>query len=179
MDEIDRKLLSFLQEDATSSIAELAERVGLSSTPCWKRLQKLEATGVISRRVALLDPGRIGMALTVFVSVEAYDHTPEWMEDFAAMVSTMPEVMELYRITGDADYMLRVVVRDMAAYDNFYKRLIATTPLKNVTSRFAMECVKHTTAYPLGALAVRERREAVGAPDVGGRPAQVRALTMA
>src|SRR5579875_2894954 len=116
MDEIDRELLTLLQEDAGRSIAELAEHVGLSSTPCWKRLRKLQSTGVIRRRVALLDPERIGMGLTVFVAVEAHDHTPEWMEDFAVVVSAMPEVMELYRIAGDADYMLRVVVPDMAAY---------------------------------------------------------------
>jgi Lrp/AsnC family transcriptional regulator len=181
MDEIDRRLLELLQEDATHSIAELAARVGLSSTPCWKRLQKLEGAGVISRRVALLDPERIGMGLTVFVAVEAYDHTPEWMEEFAALVAAMPEVMELYRITGDADYMLRVVVPDMAAYDGFYKRLIASAPLRNVTSRFAMECVKHTTAFPLDGLALRERRDAVGdagpALRVNGR--QPPALTLA
>jgi Lrp/AsnC family transcriptional regulator len=175
VDEIDRKLLSFLQEDATVSIAELAQRVGLSSTPCWKRLQKLDAAGVVARRVALLDPKLIGMDLTVFVAVEAYDHTLEWMEEFAAIVSAMPEVMELHRIAGDADYILRVVVRDMASYDEFYKRLIATTPLKNVTSRFVMECVKHTTAYPLDGVAVRERREAASALPLHREPSLVMA----
>jgi Lrp/AsnC family transcriptional regulator len=180
MDEIDRKLLELLQEDATYSIAQLAARIGLSSTPCWKRLQKLEAAGVITRRVALLDPARIGMGLTVFVAIEAYDHTPERMEDFAATVSAMPEVMELYRIAGDADYMLRVVVPDMAAYDGFYRRLVATTPLRNVTSRFALERVKHTTAFPLGALTLRERREPANeAAAIGGRHAPAATLTLA
>jgi Lrp/AsnC family transcriptional regulator len=170
MDDIDRKLLGLLQEDATLSIAELAQRVGLSSTPCWKRVQKLETTGVIARRVALLDPARIGIGLTVFVAVEAYDHTPEWMEEFASIVSAMPEVMEFYRMAGDVDYMLRVVVPDTAAYDRFYKRLITTTPLKNVTSRFAMERVKHTTAYPLDAMEAQGRRETPRPTFAAARP---------
>lgn len=149
MDVIDRKILRELQMDASISIAELSDRVGLSQTPCWKRVQKLEAAGVILGRVALLAPEKLGLGLTVFVSIEAPDHSGAWLSKFASAVSAMPEIMELYRMAGDVDYMLRVVVADMAAYDAFYKRLIGTIPLKNVTSRFAMERIKSTTAYQI------------------------------
>jgi Lrp/AsnC family transcriptional regulator len=158
MDEIDRRLLELLQDDATLSIAQMAERVGLSPTPCWKRVQKLEKTGVIARRVAVVDPEQVGLGLAVFVSVEAGEHTPEWLRRFSTGVSAMPEVMEFYRMAGDVDYVLRVAVADMAEYDAFYKRLIAAAPMKNVTSRFAMERIKHTTAYPLPLRAFRDRR---------------------
>jgi Lrp/AsnC family transcriptional regulator len=150
MDAIDRKILAVVQEDASLSVAEIGQRVGLSSTPCWKRLQRLEADGVIMRRVALVNPDKIGLGITVFVSVETNDHSQEWLGKFAEVVSAMPEVMEFYRMAGDVDYMLRVVVADMAGYDAFYKKLIGTVPLKNVTSRFAMERIKQTTALPIG-----------------------------
>src|SRR3954454_307850 len=149
MDLIDRKILDLLQRDATLSIAEIGAQVGLSQTPCWKRIQRLEAQGVIERRVALLDPEKLGLGLTVFVSVETSDHSQQWLDRFSGLVSAMPEVLELYRMAGDVDYMLRVVVPDMASYDGFYKRLIAAIPLKNVTSRFAMERVKTTTVLPI------------------------------
>jgi Lrp/AsnC family transcriptional regulator len=158
MDEIDRQLLHILQENATLSIAQMAERVGLSPTPCWKRIQKLEAAGIVTRRVALVDPERVGVGLSVLVSVEAGEHTPEWLQRFSAGVSAMAEIMEVYRMAGDVDYMLRVAVADMAEYDAFYKRLIALAPMKNVTSRFAMERMKYTTAYPLHPSAFRDRR---------------------
>jgi Lrp/AsnC family transcriptional regulator len=149
MDAIDRKILAVVQEDASLSVAEIGQRVGLSSTPCWKRLQRLEAEGVILRRVALIEPQKIGLGITVFVSVETGDHSNEWLKRFAELVSAMPEVMEFYRMAGDVDYMLRVVVADIAGYDTFYKKLIAAVPLKNVTSRFAMERIKSTTALPI------------------------------
>jgi Lrp/AsnC family transcriptional regulator len=149
MDAVDTKILMLLQEDASISIAELAQRVNLSQTPCWKRVQRLEAAGVIQKRVALVDPEKVGLGLTVFVSIETSDHSGIWLERFAEFVSAMPEVMEFYRMAGDVDYMLRVVVSDMAAYDRFYKRLIEAIPLKNVTSRSAMQRVKSTTAYVL------------------------------
>lgn len=149
MDAIDRKILATLQEDASLSVAEIGHRVGLSSTPCWKRIQKLEAEGVILRRVALVDQDRIGLGLTVFVSVETGDHSQEWLSRFADTVRAMPEVMEFHRMAGDVDYMLRVVVADMQSYDAFYKKLIASVPLKNVTSRFAMERIKSTTVLPI------------------------------
>jgi Lrp/AsnC family transcriptional regulator len=153
LDTIDRKILTLLQEDAGVSIAELAEQVGLSQTPCWKRVQRLEATGVITKRVALVAPEKIGLGLTVFVSIETSDHSGAWLQRFAEFVSAMPEVMEFYRMAGDVDYMLRVVVEDMAAYDQFYKRLIDEIPLRNVTSRFAMQRIKSTTAYAVPGLA--------------------------
>lgn len=147
MDKIDRKILAVLQERSDISLAELSHRVALSQTPCWKRIQKLEAAGVIVGRVALLAPEKIGLGLTVFVSIETADHSTAWLKRFADGVSAMPEVMELYRMAGDVDYMLRVVVKDMAAYDTFYKTLIETFALKNVSSRFAMERIKSTTVY--------------------------------
>jgi len=150
MDAIDRKILAVVQEDASLSVAEIGQRVGLSSTPCWKRLQRLEADGVITKRVALIDPDKIGLGITVFVSVETGDHSQDWLKHFAEVVNAMPEVMEFYRMAGDVDYVLRVVVPDMQSYDAFYKKLIATVPLKNVTSRFAMERIKSTTALPIG-----------------------------
>ena len=149
MDAIDRKILAVVQDDASLSVAEIGQRVGLSSTPCWKRLQRLEADGVITKRVALIDPDKVGLGITVFVSVETGDHSQDWLKNFADVVNAMPEVMEFYRMAGDVDYVLRVVVQDMASYDTFYKKLIATVPLKNVTSRFAMERIKSTTALPL------------------------------
>jgi Lrp/AsnC family transcriptional regulator len=150
MDAVDRKILSVVQQDASLSVADIGQRVGLSSTPCWKRLQRLEADGVITRRVALVDPAKVGLGITVFVSIETGDHSQEWLSNFAKTVSAMPEVMEFYRMAGDVDYTLRVVVADIASYDAFYKKLIAVVPLKNVTSRFAMERIKSTTELPLG-----------------------------
>ena len=149
MDAIDRKILAVVQGDASLSVAEIGQRVGLSSTPCWKRLQRLEADGVIMRKVALIDPEKLGLGITVFVSIETGDHSQDWLKRFAETVGAMPEVMEFYRMAGDVDYMLRVVVPDIAGYDTFYKKLIATVPLKNVTSRFAMERIKSTTALPI------------------------------
>ena len=151
MDAIDRKILVVLQDDASLSVADIGSRVGLSSTPCWKRIQRLEAEGVIQRRVALVDQDRIGLGVTVFVSIETGDHSQDWLNRFAKVVGAMPEVMEFYRMAGDVDYMLRVVVADMPSYDIFYKKLIATVPLKNVTSRFAMEKIKSVTALPVPA----------------------------
>src|SRR4051795_3486156 len=124
LDAIDRKILRVLQQDASLSVAEIGERVGLSSTPCWKRIQRLEADGIILRRVALVDQNKIGLGISVFVSVESGDHSDAWLKTFADAVSAMPEVMEFYRMAGDVDYMLRVVVADMASYDVFYKKLI-------------------------------------------------------
>ena len=151
MDAIDRKILAVVQQDSSLSVAEIGQRVGLSSTPCWKRLQRLEADGVITRRVALIDPDKIGLGITVFVSIETGDHSQDWLKRFAETVGAMSEVMEFYRMAGDVDYMLRVVVPDIAGYDSFYKKLIGTVPLKNVTSRFAMERIKSTTALPIPA----------------------------
>ena len=149
LDAIDRKILMVLQEDASLSVAEIGDKVGLSSTPCWKRIQRLEGDGVILRRVALVDQVKVGLGLSVFVSVESGDHSDTWLKTFAEAVSAMPEVMEFYRMAGDVDYMLRVVVSDMQSYDVFYKKLISAVALKNVTSRFAMEKIKSVTVLPV------------------------------
>lgn len=149
LDLIDRKIVAELMRDATMPIAQIADKAGLSQTPCWKRIQKLEASGVLTGRVALADPGRLGFGLTVFVGVEAPDHSAEWRERFAAAVAAIPEVMEVYRMAGEMDYLLRVAVADMAAFDGLYKRLTDAVAIKNVTSHFAMERLKFTTAYPI------------------------------
>ena len=149
MDATDRRILALLQADASLSVAEVAAQVNLSQTPCWRRIQKMEEAGIIQRRVALADPDKLGLGLTVFVEIMTGDHSAEWLERFAGTLSDMPEVMEVYRMAGDVDYLLRIAVANMAAYDAFYRRLIALLPLKNVTSRFAMERVKFTTAYPV------------------------------
>ena len=156
LDAIDRKILALLQKDATLALADLSRAVGLSPTPCWKRVQKLEKAGIITGRVALLDPRKIGLGLTVFVSIETDDHSQPWLAKFAAAVAAMPEVMDVYRMAGDVDYLLRVVVPDTAAYDAFYQRLIAAAPLKKVASRFAMERIKSTTAFRLPASEANE-----------------------
>ncbi len=151
MDSTDLKILAILQQDASLSVAEVAARVNLSQTPCWRRIQRLQMSGVIERRVALLNPQAIGMDISVFVSIECGDHSTDWLARFSALLSDMPEVMEVHRMAGDIDYLLHVTVPNMAAFDAFYRNLISKVPLKNVTSRFAMERVKFTTAYPLSA----------------------------
>lgn len=149
MDAIDRRILTILQDDASLSIAEIAAKVGLSTTPCWKRIQRLEADAIITGRVAMVDPAKVGLGVTVFVAIETSDHSQEWLDRFAAYVTAMPEVVEFWRMSGDVDYMLRVVVTDIKAYDDFYRKLISEVKLKNVSSRFAMERIKFTTALPI------------------------------
>jgi Lrp/AsnC family transcriptional regulator len=149
MDAIDKRILRIVQKDASLSIREIAMQVGLSPTACWKRLRRLDASGVIKRRIALLDPLKVGLGLTAFVSVQVGDHSGKAIARFAAEIAAMEEVMECYRMAGDVDYGLRVVVPDAAAFDIFYKRLIDTIPLKNVKSRFALENVKCETAFPI------------------------------
>ena len=149
LDPIDRRILRELQADATISIADLAERVGLSQTPCWKRVKRLTDDGVIERRVALLDRDKLDLGLVVFVAVRAARHDEEWLNAFARGAAALPEVVEFYRMSGETDYLLKVIVRDIAAYDRFYKRLIAAAPLGDVSSSFAMEQIKFTTALPL------------------------------
>ncbi len=149
LDSTDRKLLALLQEDAGRQVAELAEVVGLSQTPCWRRVQRLRDAGVITRNVALLDRHKVNVGVTVFVSVRTNTHTQAWFDQFRATVEAIPEVVEFYRMSGDIDYLLRVVVPDIGAYDKVYKRLIAGTQLFDVSSSFAMEELKFTTALPL------------------------------
>ncbi len=150
LDRTDRRILRMLQEDATRSTAEIAEAVGLSTTPCWRRIQALERAGFIRGRVALLDRGRLNVGVDVFVAVRTSRHDAAWLERFAQAVSGFPEVMEFYRMSGDIDYLMRVAVPDIAAYDAFYKRLIAAVDdISDVSSSFAMERIKYTTAVPL------------------------------
>lgn len=149
LDLIDRKIVAALMADASQPIARIADQVGLSQTPCWKRIQRLEATGVLTGRVALADPRPLGLGLTVFVSIEAPDHSAEWREAFARTVDSLPQIMEAYRMAGEADYLLRVAVSDMAAFDAFYRRLTEALPIRNLTSNFAMERMRYTTAYPV------------------------------
>ena len=149
MDATDRQILEILQKDVTMPLAEIARRVGLSSTPCWRRIQKLEETKVIRGRVALLDGQKINAGVNVFVSIRTRQHNAEWLSRFADIVNKMPEVVEFYRMSGEIDYLLRVAVPDIAAYDAFYKRLIADIDLDDVSSSFAMEQIKYTTALPL------------------------------
>lgn len=149
LDSIDCKLIEILQVDAETPIADMAARVGLSATPCWRRVQRLKEMGVITRQVALVDAAKVNVGVTVFVSVRTSTHTEEWFERFRATVQAIPEVVEFYRMSGDVDYLLRVVVPDIAAYGKVYKRLIAGTQLFDVSSSFAMEELKFTTALPL------------------------------
>lgn len=149
LDRIDRKILHELMQDATLPIGQLAEKVGLSQTPCWKRVQKLEAAGVITGRVALVDADKIGLGLTVFVEVEATDHSTTWREEFAQVALSYPEIVEIHRMAGDVDYLLKVVVPDMAAFDQFYQAFTTRLPCRNVTSKFAMEVMRDTTQLPI------------------------------
>lgn len=149
MDEIDCRILDCLQKDAAMPIGEIAERVGLSASPCWRRIQKLEADGVIRGRVALLDAEKLNVGVTVFVTIRTRHHNMEWAERFCRAVAEIPEVVEFYRMSGQVDYLLRVVVPDIAGYDAVYKRLIAVADLDDVSSSFAMERIKSTTALPL------------------------------
>ena len=149
MDRIDRQILALLQEDATLSTAEIAERVSLTTTPCWRRIQNLEKRGVITARVALLDREALNLAVDVFVAVRTNRHDTEWLERFAAVVTEFPEIVEIHRMSGQVDYLLRVVVPDIAAYDAVYRRLIARIEIADVSSSFAMERIKSTTILPL------------------------------
>jgi len=149
LDKIDRKILALLQKDATTPVAEIGRKVGLSTTPCWRRIQKMEEDGVIKGRVAILDPARINAGVTVFVSIRTNEHNEAWMRKFSTVVEDLTEVVEFYRMSGDVDYLLRVVVPDIAAYDAFYKKLISKINLTDVSSSFAMGQIKYTTALPL------------------------------
>jgi len=149
LDNLDRKILQLLQKDATMPVAEIGRKVGLSTTPCWRRIQKMEEEGVIKRRVAVLDPNKVNAGVTVFVAVRTNEHSEAWLRRFAGVVEDFPEVVEFYRMSGDVDYLLRVVVPTIQAYDAFYKRLIGKIPLTDVSSSFAMEQIKYTTALPL------------------------------
>jgi len=149
MDKINRNILKLLQEDSTLATADIAEQVGLSTTPCWRRIQRLEESGVIRKRVALLSRDKLNLGVNVFVAVKTNQHNWQWLAKFSEAVSQFPEVMEFYRMAGESDYLLRVVVPDMPAFDTFYKKLVQTTDLSDVSSSFAMEQIKYTTSLPL------------------------------
>lgn len=149
LDTMDLKILALLQKDATLPVAEVGKQVGLSTTPCWRRIQKLEEAGVIKRRVAILDPVAVNAGVTVFVFIKTDQHRLDWLERFHAAVVDMPEVVGLYRMSGEVDYLMRVVAPDIAAYDDFYKRLISRIEITKVSSAFAMEEIKNTTELPL------------------------------
>ena len=150
IDKIDRKILNLLQRDATLSLNDLAEAVNLTTTPCWKRLKKLESSGVIHKRVALLNPEKLDLSFTAFVLVKTSDHSHEWYSKFVSTASDFPEVMEFYRMAGEYDYMMKVLVKDMQCFDTFYKKLVNSVEgISNVTSTFAMEPLKYTTALPI------------------------------
>jgi len=149
MDRTDRMILSILQEDATIPVAEIGRKVGLSTTPCWRRIQKMEEDGVIRRRVAILDPEKVNANVTVFVSVVTNQHNEDWLIRFARIISEFPEVVEFHRMSGNVDYLLKVVVPDITAYDEFYKKLVARIDISDVSSAFAMERIKETSALPL------------------------------
>src|SRR5690606_13353566 len=137
------------QEDSTLAVADIAKKVGLSTTPCWRRIQKLEEEGVIKRRVAILDPVKVNARVNVFVAIRTNSHSHEWLKRFSEVVQEFPEVVEFYRVSGEIDYLLRVVVPDIAAYDVFYKKLISKIEIRDVSSSFAMEQIKYTTELPL------------------------------
>jgi Lrp/AsnC family transcriptional regulator len=149
MDDTDLRILRVLQEDASLSISDIARRVGLSASPCWKRIARLREDGIIRQQTAVLDADRVGFGLTVFVSIKTGEHSADWLKTFAETVTAMPEVLEFHRMAGEVDYMLKVVVADMRAFDTFYKQLIEITGLTEVTSRIAMEAIKETTALPI------------------------------
>ena len=149
IDKIDKAILAMLQANASASLQEVSDHVNLSATPCWRRIQRLEREGYIRQRVALLDPAKLNVGVTVFVSIRTSQHNEQWVRRFTAVVTAIPQIVEFYRMSGEVDYLLRVVVPDIAAYDAFYKRMIARIEIRDVSSAFAMEQIKYTTDLPL------------------------------
>jgi Lrp/AsnC family transcriptional regulator len=149
IDDTDRKLLEILQTDSSLSLEELSSRTAMSANTAWRRIKRLEEIGVIAKRVALINPEAVGLGMTVFVAVKTADHSDQWLEGFAKAVSTIPEVVEFYRMSGDTDYLLKLLVESIADYDRVYKKLIRSAKLNDVSSSFAMETIKYTTAVPL------------------------------
>lgn len=156
MDRIDKNILQLLQSDSTLPVADIAKKVGLSTTPCWRRIQKMEEDKVIQRRVAILDNKKINVGVTVFVSIKTDKHNTEWLKRFAEVITAYEEVVEFFRMSGQIDYLLKVVVPDIEAYDEFYKKLVANIEIEDVSSTFAMERIKDTTILPLGYIALEK-----------------------
>lgn len=149
LDKTDRAILAELQRDASLTVDALAERIHLSRNACWRRVKQLEETGVIKGRVALLDAAKLGLGLTAFIAIRTAQHEEKWLEKFSRVVGEFPEIIGVYRTTGETDYLLQAVVSDIAGYDQLYKRLIARIPLTDVSASFVMEKIKETTALPL------------------------------
>lgn len=149
MDRKDKAILKALQQDATMTVGDIADKIGLSKSACWRRMQALEDDGVITARVTLLDREKLGLDLTVFTGIRTHEHTQQWFDGFYAMVTAMPNVMEVHRLSGDVDYLIRAVIPDMRSYDEMYKEMIAKVDLFDVSSSFSMETIKYTTALPL------------------------------
>ena len=149
MDFIDKQILAHLQRDSSTPVAEIAESVGLSATPCWRRIKKLEDDGFIKGRVALAEPTALNLNLTAFVAVKTAHHSDQWLENFSAKISRVPEVIELHRMSGDIDYLMKVVCPDMASFDQVYKKLITIAEFSDIRSNFSMETLKETTVLPL------------------------------
>jgi len=149
MDRIDKKILALLQTDASMPVSVIASKVGLSTTPCWRRIQNLEKSGVINKRVTLLNRDELNIGIDVFVAIKTSQHNAKWLEKFAKAVTSFSEVVEFYRMSGEIDYLMRVVVPDIHSFDNFYKRLIQKVDIDDVSSSFAMERLKYTTELPL------------------------------
>jgi Lrp/AsnC family transcriptional regulator len=149
VDKIDRKILALLQSDSSLTAEEVGEKVGLSKTPCWRRIQRLTESGVIQRTVALLDPKQVNLKTTVFVMVKTSSHSADWVDRFAKALQKIPEVTELHRMSGEVDYLLRIVVPDIAGYDEVYKKMISAVPMFDVSASFVLETIKSTTALPL------------------------------
>jgi Lrp/AsnC family transcriptional regulator len=148
-DETDKALLRALQRDSTTSLETLADMVSVSLNTCWRRVKRLEETGAIRARVALVDPDVLGLRQPVFVAVRTSDHSPAWLEKFASAVRAVPEVVEFYRMAGDVDYLLKLMVADVRDYDRVYRKLIASVEIADVSATFAMECIKNTTELPV------------------------------
>jgi Lrp/AsnC family transcriptional regulator len=158
LDELDCKILATLQVNSSLSMQEVADRVGLSSTPCRRRIQKLESSGYIKRRVALLNAEKLNLGVSVFIAVKTNQHNAEWVQRFRKIVVSFPEVVDFYRLSGDVDYLIRAVVSDIRAYDDLYQRLIAKIDLHDVSSMFTMEQIKSTTELPLVNASTRSGR---------------------
>lgn len=167
MDAVDHKILRILQRDATATVAEIGKAVGLSATPCWKRIQKLELSGVIRKRVAILSADKVGLGVAVYVNIQTGDHAKETIDAFTKSICAMPEVLEFHRLAGDVDFALRVVVADVRQYEAFHQRLTALMPLRRVSSYFELQALKSETALPLGLVPQpggRDEREDARAP---------------
>ncbi len=160
MDRTDKAILALLQEDATTPVADIARKVGLSTTPCWRRIQKMEEDKVIERRVAILNPEKVNVGVTVFVSVITDKHNADWLKRFSEVITRFPEVVSFYRMSGQVDYLLKVVVPDIAAYDAFYKKLVGEIEIEDVSSAFAMERIKETTRLPLSYVSLEKPAKA-------------------